>query len=38
MACPDADTWLATMTAVKVDGDTLHVFKGTDEIGTLARM
>lgn len=37
MACPDVDAWLATMTAVTVDGDTLHVFKDGTEIGTLPR-
>jgi heat shock protein HslJ len=37
MACSDMDTWLAMMTSVKVDGDTLVVYKGTEKIGTLAR-
>ncbi len=38
MACPGVDVWLATMTSAKVDGDTLHVFKDGQEIGTLPRM
>ncbi len=37
MACSDMDTWLAMMTSVVVDGDTLVVYKGTEKIGTLAR-
>jgi heat shock protein HslJ len=37
MACSDVDSWLAMMTSVIVDGDTLVVYKGTEKIGTLAR-
>jgi heat shock protein HslJ len=37
MACSNMDTWLAMMTSVKVQGDTLVVYKGTERLGTLAR-
>ncbi|MFF1635399.1 META domain-containing protein [Leifsonia sp. NPDC058248] len=37
VGCPGMDTWLTMMRSVKVDGDTLVVYKGTEKIGTLAR-
>jgi heat shock protein HslJ len=37
VACPSVDTWLTGMTSVTVSGDTLAVYAGDKQIGTLTK-
>jgi heat shock protein HslJ len=37
VACPSVDTWLTGMTSVSVSGDTLAVYAGDKQIGTLTK-